>query len=312
MGNFILELAESSRHVHAERGFVVIYEQDSVIGQVPIDTLLAVILSADGVSITRNALARLAEENIPVIITGKQYLPISIATPVSAHYRQLAVATAQLAVSPVLKKQLWQHIVTTKIRNQAAVLLQYMPDNHKVYNKLCLLASKVRSGDTDNKEGQAARLYWTALFGKGFLRDVEQSGINTFLNYGYAIIRAACARAVCAAGLLPLFGIHHQNMYNAFCLVDDLMEPLRPYIDSLVYQMTQKGDIQEGLVAKHKKTLTGILRQPIAMNQDVCVLTTVTNLMAQSLVRSYVQNEVGLKLPIIPHTSKEKQLTTSF
>lgn len=304
MGNYVLEIAESPRYINVERGFVIIREHDTILGQVILDELLAVILSADGATITRNALARLAEENIPVIITGKQYLPISIATPVNAHYRQLAVATAQLNLLPVLKKQLWKQIVMVKISNQAAVLRQHKPDNHKIYAKLCLLAGKVRSGDSDNKEGQAARLYWTALFGKGFLRDAEQIGINTFLNYGYAIVRAACARAICAAGLLPLFGIHHKNMYNAFCLVDDLMEPLRPYVDSLVYQMVQKDDIQEGLSPKHKKVLAGILCQSIEMGQDTCILTTVTNLMAQSLVHSYTQKAVDLNLPILSHTSK--------
>lgn len=303
MANYILEVAENLRHINVERGTVFIREHDSIVGQVPIDEIIAVILSADGLTITRNALARFAEENIPVVITGKQYLPVSIAMPVSSHYKQLAVATSQLKASPVLKKQLWQCVVVAKIKNQAAVLLQYKPDELEVYDKLCLLADKVRSGDIDNKEGQAARIYWPALFGKSFLRDDEQGGINTCLNYGYTVIRSACARAICAAGLVPLFGIHHHNMYNAFCLVDDLMEPLRPFMDALVYQMMLEGDIHS-FSPNHKKILTGILRQQIEMNNDMCVLTTITNLMAQGLVRSYSQNKVILALPIMPHISK--------
>lgn len=98
----------------------------------------------------------------------------------------------------------------------------------------------MRSGDKDNKEGQAAQIYWQALFGRGFLRDVEEEGINSFLNYGYAVVRAVCARALCASGLLPLFGVHHHNQFNAFCLADDIMEPFRPFVDCLVYEYVQK------------------------------------------------------------------------
>jgi CRISPR-associated protein Cas1 len=96
------------------------------------------------------------------------------------------------------------------------------------------MAERVRSGDPENVEAQAARKYWPLLFGPAFLRDREAAGVNPMLNYGYAILRAMTARAVCAAGLHPTLGLHHHNKYNAFCLADDLMEPFRPLVDRTV------------------------------------------------------------------------------
>ena len=43
------------------------------------------------------------------------------------------------------------------------------------------------------------------------------------------------------SGLLNTLGIHHKSKYNAFCLADDLMEPYRPYIDYLVYEIYNQG-----------------------------------------------------------------------
>jgi len=96
------------------------------------------------------------------------------------------------------------------------------------------LAMKVRSGDPENVEAQAARRYWPVLFGKSFRRDPFAEDHNRLLNYGYAVLRAVVARAVCASGLHPSLGIHHHNRYDAFCLADDLAEPYRPLVDSVV------------------------------------------------------------------------------
>jgi CRISPR-associated protein Cas1 len=107
------------------------------------------------------------------------------------------------------------------------------------------MAGKVRSGDPDNLEAQAARIYWQALFGEDasgetFRRDPEGEGINLYLNYGYAVLRAIVARALCAAGLHPSLGVHHHNRYDTFCLADDLMEPFRPLVDRVVAQLRRE------------------------------------------------------------------------
>ena len=138
-----------------------------------------------------------------------------------------------------LSKQLWQQTVKAKIENQAAVLKECTGEEMKCMR---VWAANVRSGDPDNQEARAAAYYWKNLFRiEGFTRDRDGIPPNNLLNYGYAILRAVVARGLVASGLLPTLGIHHHNRYNAYCLADDIMEPYRPYVDRLVYDMVKQG-----------------------------------------------------------------------
>lgn len=295
MAAYILELSEKNRYVHISRGFIVISEGPTELGRVPVDDVLAVILSGEDVTVSKRFLAHVAEMNIPVVICGVNYAPVSIASPLSSHYRQLENVQNQTSASPVLKKQIWKSIVQAKIANQLAVLQTLRPQSADVQYKLDVLRQKVRSGDTDNNEAQAARLYWPALFGKGFIRDTESvSGRNVFLNYGYAVIRAGIIRAICAAGLLPLFGIHHKNKLNAFCLADDLMEPLRPTVDSLV---VRKCTATTQLSPEVKRKLSTVLKAEVRNGEQKVQFVAMTHLMAQSLANSFAANQNLLQLP---------------
>ena len=254
MGSYILELSENSRHVHCSRGFVIVCEGDTEIGRMPIDCLVAAIISAEGATLAKSFFVRLGEANIPIIICGKDYMPLSIAAPIAAHHRHTAIAKQQTQCPPVLHKQLWKCIVQAKIHNQIATLAAYRPEQQAVREKMRLLQRKVKSGDTDNHEAHAARLYWPALMGKGFVRRTDLEGSNSLFNYAYAIVRSCVARAVCAAGLLPMFGVHHRNTLNAFCLVDDLMEPLRPVADAFVVQPLRQLSMPQHWTPRPKNT----------------------------------------------------------
>lgn len=167
MGNYILEVSENSRHVRCSRGFVIVCEDSAEIGRIPIDSLVAAIISAEGATLAKSFFVRLGEANIPIIICGKDYMPLSIAAPIAAHHRHTAIAKQQVQCPPVLHKQLWKSIIQAKIHNQIATLAGFRPEQQAVLAKLHLLQRKVKSGDTDNHEAQAARLYWPALYGKG-------------------------------------------------------------------------------------------------------------------------------------------------
>lgn len=298
MGDYILEIAEESRYISVSRGHVIIKEGKNKLGEIAIDSLAFVILSANEIVLSKNFLARMGEENIPVIICGKNYMPVSMALPMSSHSRHLTIAEIQVTASSVIKKQLWQSIIIVKIKNQAEILKKHKPNSHKEIDKLYFLADRVRSGDSDNKEGQAARIYWQALFGKEFYRDVDQAGVNTFLNYAYAILRAVVARALCASGLLPLFGIHHHNAYNAFCLADDIMEPFRPFVDDIVYALHLENACDE-LDTDAKRKLGQILRCTMYLNTEESTLIPIALKVAQALVRSYKNKTVSLQYPSI-------------
>ena len=163
----------------------------------------------------------------------------------------------QLSASIPLKKQLWQQTIKHKIENQSTVLQKCLDEEFKCMN---VWANDVKSGDPDNLEARAAAFYWKTLFGniEGFTRDREGVPPNNLLNYGYSILRATVARALVASGLLPTLGIHHHNRYNAYCLADDIMEPYRPVVDQLVYNIVCKNNNYETLTKELKAELLTI------------------------------------------------------
>ena len=144
---------------------------------------------------------------------------------------------SQIEASEPLKKNLWKQTVEAKIRNQAALLDKLGKDG----SLLKPYYSNVKSGDNENREGAAARIYWNELFGNNFVRTREGEAPNNLLNYGYTLLRAATARALMGSGLLPAIGIFHRNRYNAFPLADDIMEPYRPYVDEIVFNLYKNG-----------------------------------------------------------------------
>jgi len=198
----------------------------------PIEDLGFIILDNQQITFTQHVLQLLAENNVSVVICDSKHHPSSMLMHLDTHHIQAERFRHQISASEPLRKQLWQQTVKAKIRNQAKVLELAGEKNITLIN----LANKVSSGDTSNIEGQAARIYWKQLFGSTFYRQREGPPPNPSLNYGYAIVRAAIARAVVGSGLLPTLGIHHHNKYNSFALADDVMEPYRPFVDLLVYR----------------------------------------------------------------------------
>lgn len=216
---------------------LVVYppEKELEVKRVPIEDVGMVILDHPQVQLTQALLSSLLANNAAVLCTDNRHLPAGMFLNLQGHSELAEKQASQLAASVPLKKQLWQQTVASKIRNQAALLKWY----NQPYEDLLRLSQDVRSGDPENREGQAAAIYWRRLFDPemGFKRGRYEDAPNNLLNYGYAILRAVVARSLCASGLLPSFGIHHRNKYNPFCLADDLMEPYRPSVDWLVCQI---------------------------------------------------------------------------
>lgn len=205
----------------------------------PIEDIGLVVLDHKQITITTGVLDALLENNSSVVTCDSKSMPVGLLLPLSGNTVQNERFRKQLDASLPLKKQLWQQTVKVKISNQAAVLKSCLKEKS---NCMYIWADEVRSGDPDNLEARAAAYYWKNLFAhvEGFTRDREGVFPNNLLNYGYAILRAVIARALVSTGLLPTLGIHHHNRYNAYCLADDIMEPYRPYVDELVFQLVKK------------------------------------------------------------------------
>ena len=206
---------------------LVVERPDLPKATLPIEDLGVVIVDDVRASYTQAVFLELLEAGATVMVTGRDHLPAGMMLPLDAHHVQTERHRAQIETSEPVRKRAWQTIVRAKIGQQAAVLSHFTGD----HGGLVPMARRVHSGDPDNLEAQAAQRYWPRLFGKTFRRDRKAEGINALLNYGYAVVRAAVARAVVASGLIPSLGVHHRHRGNPFCLADDLLEPYRPYVD---------------------------------------------------------------------------------
>lgn len=212
---------------------------------IPIEDIGVVVLDNKQITITHGLIEALLENNCALITCNSSRMPVGLMLPLDGNTTQTERFRNQIDASIPLKKQLWQQTVQAKIQNQAYVL----ENKSKVVAKNMLVwANDVKSGDPDNYEARAAVYYWNNIFPNipGFTRGREGDPPNNLLNYGYAILRAVVARSLVASGLLPTLGIHHRNKYNAYCLADDIMEPYRPFVDKLVFEIIESGaDISE-------------------------------------------------------------------
>ena len=212
---------------------------------IPVEDIGVIILDNKRITITQGVIEALLDNNSALITCNSERMPVGLMLPLSGNKTQTERFRDQINASLPLKKQLWQQTVQAKIRNQAYVLSN---KNNAIIENMKVWATDVKSGDPDNYEARAAVYYWANLFTEieGFSRNREGIPPNNLLNYGYAILRAIVARSLVASGLLPTFGIHHRNKYNAYCLADDIMEPYRPFVDKLVCNiMAEETNIEE-------------------------------------------------------------------
>lgn len=291
----IVEVADDKRHLFLSRGFLVVQEtegQRKELGQIPLDDISAVIANAHGLSYTNNLLIALAERCAPFVLCAANHNAVGMLLPIEGNYQQAKRFDAQIAASQPLQKRLWAEIVKSKLQQQAAAL----EATGAPHIPLSALVRKVRSGDPDNFEAQGARRYWGLLFGDDFRRDQQAGGLNTMLNYGYTVLRAATARAVVAAGLHPTIGLHHSNEGNAMRLVDDLMEPFRPMIDMKVWQL-HKQDERE-ITPASKRTLVKTLYDDMQTGVGATPVMVCIQKLATSLTQVFLGERVKLDLPL--------------
>lgn len=254
MHNRILDISDSGARLSVRHRQLIVTRPDCAEVSIPFTDLAVLILAHPQVSLTQPVLATLVEHGGTLITCDERRLPSGMMLPLQAHSVQTERFAAQAACSLPTRKRLWQQVVRAKIQAQADVLTEFRQSD----SGLGALLPNVKSGDPMNVEAQAARRYWTALFASNtFRRDPDAQDQNRLLNYGYAVLRAIVARAICAAGLHPSIGLHHHNKYNPFCLADDLMEPFRPVVDRIVAQSVEERGFEADLdqAARHEMLL---------------------------------------------------------
>ena len=258
---------------------------------IPIEDVGMVIIENQMISVSIPLLNELVDAGVAVVLCDRKGMPHAMLQNMDGNNLQGEFLRNQIEVGEVLRKQLWKQIIEAKIKNQSSLI-------DKLHGKGSLLKPlymNVKSGDSDNREGIAARLYWSALFGNDFSRDRDEGGINALLNYGYAVLRAATARALVSAGLTPSLGIFHHNRSNAFPLADDLMEPYRPFVDEIVYYLCEEGKLE--LNKETKAELLGILTCDTFFPKVVRPLQIGLSITMASLAKCFADKQKNLSLP---------------
>ncbi|MGE0562595.1 MAG: type II CRISPR-associated endonuclease Cas1 [Flavobacteriales bacterium] len=259
---------------------------------VPIEDIGFVVVEHQESFISMPTLDRLVANNVAVIFCDQKHMPSSMLLNLNSHHLQHDIFKNQINASEPLKKQLWQQTVKAKILNQAALLEKI----GNTENPMEYYASKVLSDDADNREGAAAAYYWKHLFDFDFKRERNGDYPNSFLNYGYIVLRAAVARALSGSGLLNTLGIHHRNKYNAFCLADDIMEPYRPLVDAKVLEIISNYDETE-LTTTIKAELLTVLTQTVYFEDKISPLMVALNTTTSSLQQCFTGNSRKIIYP---------------
>jgi len=251
---------------------------------VPIEDIGFVVLEDPQITISNRLLEKLTLNNAAIINCNAQHLPVGMLMPFNGNSEQNERVRCQLEASLPLKKNLWQQTIQAKISNQAALL----SDRGVEVQNMKHWAKEVTSGDVLNHEARAAAYYWKSIFDiENFTRGRKEDPPNNLLNYGYAILRAVCARAIVSSGLLPVLGIHHANKYNAYCLADDIMEPYRPYVDMVVCYIVDNHDDIEELTTELKKELLSIPALDVVIDGKKSPLMTAMSRTTYSLYECY-------------------------
>lgn len=259
---------------------------------IPIEDIGFIVIDHPEIYLSIPALNLLIENNTSVIICTSSHLPNGMFLNLNSHHIQQEIFKCQINASVPLKKQLWQQTIIEKIINQG-ILLNKITSNDNNFN---FLASKVLSGDSTNMEGVAANFYWKSFFEHRFKRERFGDYPNNFLNYGYAILRAATARALSGSGLLNTLGIHHKSKYNAFALADDIMEPFRPIVDEKVAEIMQSYSEQE-LNTVIKAELLKILTRTVYFKEEKSPLMVALQKTASSLQQCFTGDRKKINYP---------------
>jgi CRISPR-associated protein Cas1 len=297
-----IEISREPLHLSVKLDQLQLWRHGSekeLVASIPCEDIGFVVVDHLQTTYSHAALARLLDFGAVVIICGRNHLPSGLLLPLAMHDQVVWRLQEQIALSKPLRKQLWRQIVVAKVRAQA----NNLDDQSPARRRLLALAREVKSGDLSNIEAQAAKIYWAAWLGEDdglvFHRNPDaEDGLNALLNYGYAVARAAVARALVSAGLHPALGLNHHHRGNAFCLADDLVEPLRPMVECIVRRLASEG--QTELNPTTKRGLLELLTATVRVGDQTGPLMVALPHIAASLVRCLQGEDDRLMLPVWP------------
>jgi CRISPR-associated protein Cas1 len=301
----IIEISQAKRHLAVRLGQLIIKENNIELTTIPCEDIGVLLVDHTGVTYTHSVFTELLRCGAAIVLCGGNHQPSGMLLPIESNTIQTQRIEQQIQVKEPAKKQLWRQLVRAKIKHQAKII----GSDSEIYKELMALRDRVRSGDPENIEAQASKKYWSAYLndvidsstalGMTFHRNIEGAPPNNLLNYGYMVMRAAVARAICSAGLHPSIGLHHCNRYNAFCLADDVMEPFRGFVESKVKQICETQTEINELTQPIKAQLLEVLYQEVKIGETAGPLMVGLHRTAASLARCFAGEQKEIELPEI-------------
>jgi CRISPR-associated protein Cas1 len=292
----VVEISHAGTHLSVKLGQLVVKQDGLEKGRIACEDIGVLLVDHCGVSYTHSVLTTLLEQGAAVILCDGSHHPAGMLFPLESNSVQTERFREQAAASEPLKKRLWQQLIQGKIAHQAAIVA----DDEATYRALKAMEKRVRSGDPENVEAQASKRYWTSFLQHiDFKRRRDGAAPNNLLNYGYMVMRAATARALCSAGLLPTLGIHHRNKYNAYCLADDVIEPFRGFVEKKVRAICQSHSEIEELTQDIKAQLLEILYDEVRIGEFSGPLMVGLHRTAASLQRCFAGEQNRIDLPVV-------------
>jgi len=293
----IVEISAARTYLSISLGQLVIKEAGAEAGRIPCEDIGVLLVDQQATVYTHSVFTTLLSKGAAVVLCDGVHHPAGMLLPLESNTVQSERFRGQINAKQPLKKRLWKQVVQAKIRHQAKLI----KDDTVTYKYLMALARRVRSGDSENIEAQASKRYWRAyLQDEKFRRNIDGAAPNNMLNYGYMVMRAAVARALCSAGLLPTLGIHHHNRYNAFCLADDMTEPFRGFVEAKVrdiYYENSDIDCLDELDQRTKARILEVLYDEVEIGGFKGPLMVGLHRTMASLQRCFAGEQKRLDLP---------------
>ena len=271
------------------RGSLRVVREEAPDLTVPLEDLGWIILDTQQATVTAGLLAACAAADVLVLISDERHLPVAAMIPRAGYHRQLATIRAQTGASVGLRNRIWRDLIRVKIAAQSAILTQCrgaVGPARGTAAALSAMAGRVKPGDPDNVEALAAQSYWPAMF-PGLVRGNDADGRNAWLNYAYAVMRAALSRELAALGFELALGIHHQGELNPQNLADDLIEPFRPLCDRIVFRhlsdRTATASSEAPFDVAARRALAGLLSEQVGVEGGSASLLTAAGRAAAGL-----------------------------
>ncbi len=259
--SFRVVLIENETKLQLRLNSLIVQKEEKEIW-IPLDDIMMIVIDNMKTTITARMLCALSTHNIGVIVCDQDHLPMGYYSSYDNYSRISKSIQYQIQCTKEAYNCIWKDIVKNKISNQRKVLLKLHLEQ-KNAQKLLQYQKEVVDGDVKNREAHAAKVYFNTMMGHSFSRGNKNILLNSGLDYGYAIIRSYLAKLCVGYGLNSQIGIHHRSEYNRFNLIDDLIEPFRPFVDYYAYNLL---DGQEYFKREHRIKLINILNHQFIYN----------------------------------------------